>query len=176
LLIDADLRRPGLHGLFGARGEIGLADALAGEIDLLSALQPVTAGRGEIAGLSLLSAGAPPEDPAELLTSPRLGELLERARQEFDFVLIDTPPLLAVSDPCTIAPQVDGLLLVVRLEKTRHEALERSVELLRRHYAPVLGVVVNGVTGDAGFYGDGYGDASLRDELRATPRQPAMAT
>jgi Mrp family chromosome partitioning ATPase len=93
----------------------------------------------------VLTAGAVPPNPAELLTSPRFKEVLDRLAAEYDFVLVDTPPLLAVTDPAVVAPRVDGVLLVVRLRKNGRPNAERAMELLWALEAQVLGVVVNGV-------------------------------
>jgi capsular exopolysaccharide synthesis family protein len=165
LLIDADLRRPTVHKLFRASREIGMVDVLAGNIDLLTAVQGTTA-----TGLSLLTAGESPVNPAELLSSARFAEMVEQARQEFDFVLIDTPPLLAVSDPCIVSPQCDALLLVVRMMKNRRLAVKRSRELLETQGIHVIGVVANAV--DAGS-ADGYGGEYT--EYFVTESRPAGA-
>ncbi|MBC7820243.1 MAG: polysaccharide biosynthesis tyrosine autokinase, partial [Planctomycetaceae bacterium] len=95
LLLDADLRRPTIHRLFHARQELGTTDVLSGEIQLINAVQECP-----VPNLWLLTAGFSPSNPAETLSSPRFDSLLTEARREFDFVLVDSPPLLVVSDPC----------------------------------------------------------------------------
>src|SRR5206468_9437546 len=112
-----------------------------------------------VANLSLLPAGPPPPNPAELLTSPRFASLLELLREQYDFVIVDTPPLLAVTDASVVAPRVDGVLLLIRLRKGDRPAAERAREILATLRANVLGVVVNGVDRPAGSgaYGYGYG-------------------
>lgn len=138
LLIDADLRRPSCHRLFGLSLEIGLSDVLRGEIAPLNAIQQTA-----IEQLSILTAGSLPANPAELLASPRLAELFREIHQEFDLIFVDAPPLLAVSDPCIIARHTDGLLLVVQLGKNSVQAAQRSRELIQTNGLNVLGVVAN---------------------------------
>lgn len=147
LLLDADLRRPTIHHLFHARHEIGTADVLGGEIQLANAVQD-----SPVANLWLLTAGHTPPNPAETLSSARFDQLLAEARREFDFVLVDSPPLLAVSDPCIVAPRTDGLMLVVRTHKNSRVSLRQANELIRQHGMNLLGVVVNAVQEQAGEY------------------------
>ena len=140
LLIDADLRRPTVHKLFRVPQEIGLTDVLTGEIDFLNAVRQTTVDR-----LSLLTAGESPVNPAELLSSPRLAQLLKDAKHEFDFVFVDAPPLLAVSDPCILARHVDGMVLVVRVGKNTRTSAARVRELIHDQGIVTLGTVANGV-------------------------------
>ncbi len=140
LLVDADLRRPTVHKLFRMSQEIGLTDVLTGEIEFLNAVRPTTIER-----LSLLTSGESPANPAELLSSPRMAQLLRDAKHEFDFVFVDAPPLLAVSDPCILARHVDGLVLVVRLGKNTRTSAARVRELIHDQGIVTLGTVANGV-------------------------------
>ena len=155
LLIDADLRRPTLHQIFKTRQEAGLADVLHGEIAWENALRSTP-----VPELSLLTAGDCPENPAELLATASLGTLLKAMRTEFDYILIDSPPILAVSDPCIIAPQTDGMVLVVRLQKTSRTALRRMQETLTAHGVRSVGVVANDLhqdgASDAGYDYDSF--------------------
>lgn len=150
LLVDADLRRPTLHTLFGLRQEIGLSDVLAAEIDIPNAIHTT-----EVNGLSLIGSGLSPANPAEMLSSPRFEQLLRDVRDDFDFVLVDTPPVLAVSDPSIVAAHTDAVLLVLRLGKSRRDRTKRARETLGTHGARLLGVVVNGAEPPAN-YGDAY--------------------
>jgi succinoglycan biosynthesis transport protein ExoP len=177
LLIDCDLRRPTLHTLFGLRRDIGVTDVLAGEIDLLTAIQHTAAE-----GLSVLTCGDAPPNPAELLASRQFSRLLHEAEQEFDLVLIDTPPLLAVSDPCIVAQHTDGLILVLRMNKNKRNTAKRSTEILQTNNIRVVGLVCNGTDAESeGYsYRDTYGeylssdDPGSRRRLRrsAKPQQP----
>lgn len=170
LLVDADLRCPKVHKLFGLAEGIGLSDVLAGEIELSTAFRETEAD-----GLMILSAGITPTNPAEMLGSARFEQVLRDVRSQFDFVIVDTPPLLAVSDPCVVAANTEGLLLVLRLEKNRRAAAERAVALLDSHGIPVLGAVANGLpTGEE--YGKGYAYGSAYATSTRAPASSARAS
>lgn len=151
ILIDADFRRPRIHKIFGVGNDVGFTSVLTGQCELREAIQP-----SAIPGLSLLSSGPIPPNPAELLTSPRFKELIDELREQFDFVIVDTPPLLVVTDPCVVAPRVDGVLLCIRVAKNGRPVAERAREVLASLGANVLGVVVNGVSLFGQNYGYGY--------------------
>lgn len=152
VLVDADFRRPRVHKVFDVSARCGLASVIAGDAELDHAIQP-----SGIENLSLLPCGPIPQNPAELLTLPRFGELLEILRNRFDFVLIDTPPLLLVTDPCVVAPRVDGVILTIRVARNSRPQAERAKEILSTLGVEVLGVVVNGVGRQHGRAGYGYG-------------------
>jgi capsular exopolysaccharide synthesis family protein len=147
LLIDADLRRPALHNLFGLQQDRGVTDVMSGDMDLLTAAQETVVG-----GLSVLTSGPLPPNPAELLASPSFERLLQDAQQEFDIVLVDTPPLLAVSDPCIVAQRTHALILVLRMSRNRRTAVKRAAELLQTNNVPVIGIVCNGTDASTGGY------------------------
>ncbi len=157
LLIDADLRRPTVHHLFRVPADVGLVDVLHGEIEGLTAIRD-----SFVENLQILPAGQPPANPAELLASPRLSALLKIVRDEYDLVLIDSPPLLAVSDPCAIARKTDGLLLVMRLGKTNLNTARRARDMIASLGLNNLGLVANDTSADDG---NGYNssDAYYRD-------------
>jgi polysaccharide biosynthesis transport protein len=140
LIVDADLRKPSQHKIYGAANDIGLTTVLAGRASASEAIQPTP-----IPGLFLLPGGPLGPNPAALLSSPRLGELLASLREQYDYVLIDTPPLLAVTDPSIVAHHVDGVLVVLRLSKRSRPHAQVAKEVLVGAGAEVLGVVVNGV-------------------------------
>ena len=123
VLIDCDFRKPRIHKIFDlpSTGEIGLAGVIAGEAPILTAVRP-----SGLPNLDLLPCGPRPANPAELLTSPQFQEVLDALRGAYDFVLVDTPPLLAVSDPAVVAPRVDGVLLTFRMTKKVRPAAERA--------------------------------------------------
>lgn len=160
LLIDGDLRRPRLHTLFGQENDRGFTSVLQGQSSLADAIHV-----SDLANLSVLFSGPRCSNPAEMLTSPRLKEIVDSVRPNYDFILIDTPPLLAVTDPCVVAPRVDGVLLVIRIAKKGRPGAERAREILATLNAKVLGVVVNktqmrkeyGSYGYGSTYGYGYG-------------------
>lgn len=148
LLVDADFRRPRIHRFFGLDNEIGLNSLIAEEVEITEACQETA-----VANLWVITSGAKTHNPADVLTSPRLRQLFDVVKEKFDFVIVDSPPLLAVTDPSTIAARSDAVLLVIRLTKNaRHGAL-RATEMLRSLGAEVLGIVVNGVGKKAGYGG-----------------------
>jgi polysaccharide biosynthesis transport protein len=140
LLIDADLRRPKVHTLFGLSQDVGLTDVLLHEIDWPNAVRPT-----RLDNLFVLTAGLCPDNPAELLSSLHLPEMLQAARRVYDFIIIDTPPILAVSDPAIIAPHIDGLLLVVRMGKNKRAVVERARERIDAHGIHLYGAIINDV-------------------------------
>jgi capsular exopolysaccharide synthesis family protein len=154
VLIDADFRRPRMHKLFPTVSrETGLASVMTGEAIPEQAAQPTV-----VPNLWLMPCGPRPGNPAELLTAPRFQEVLEELRSHFDFVLIDTPPVLLVSDPCAVAPRADGVILVVRLGKNNRPAAEQAGAMLASLGANVLGVMVNDSNQPSRYgYGHGYG-------------------
>ncbi len=152
LLIDGDLRKPSLHRLFGVAHEGGLSDALVsrGSVDRL--VRPTL-----VNSLDLLTAGHDVANPAELLASERLGEILKELGSLYDMVLIDSSPLLHVTDASIISAVADGIILVVKLTSTRRHDLDVMSEMLKTLGVPVFGMVVNGVTRQELGYGHGYG-------------------
>lgn len=159
LLVDADLRRPRVHRAFGLSSKIGLSEVIAGTAELDEAIQITVAPN-----LSVLPCGRRPQNPAELLTSSRFEDLIDDLRDAFDYVLVDTPPLLAVSDPCIVAPRVDGLILTVRLSKNGRPAAERAADLVASLKVNCIGVVVNGVGKHGAMSGYGYEHYHYADE------------
>lgn len=152
IIIDADFRRPRIHKIFGATNEVGFTSVLTGQCELRDAIQSTV-----VPGLSMLPCGPIPPNPAELLTSPRFKELVDELREQYDFVLLDTPPLLVVTDPCVVAPRVDGVLMCIRVARNGRPVAERAREILSSLGANVLGVVVNGINlFSQGGYGYGY--------------------
>lgn len=137
LLIDADLRQPSLHRLFGVGNEAGLTNSLG---DGAGGSLPTVATA--VAGLSLLPAGPRASHPAELLASDRLRAVLTAAREAATFVIIDAPPVTAIADALSIAAVADGTLLIVRAGHTRRPAAQRAKEQLTRVGANLLGVVL----------------------------------
>ncbi len=140
LVIDADMRKPRQHKIFGSPATLGLSAVMAGNADPKEAIVETN-----VPGVWVMPCGSRPSNPAELVTSPRFKELLESLRSDFDFILVDTPPLLAVSDPSVVAARVDGVILVIRVVKNGQPNAERAREILSTLGARVLGVVVNGV-------------------------------
>jgi capsular exopolysaccharide synthesis family protein len=140
VIIDADLRKPRLHKVFGMKNLNGLTKYLTTGVvweDLLRATP--------ISTLFLINAGPIPPNPLELLGSGKMAALIGQLKQDFDFVLVDTPPVLAVSDALVLGSRLDGAIMVVRRGRTPREALKRAQEKLDTHKIKNLGVVINGV-------------------------------
>ncbi len=155
VLIDADLRRPRLHRLFPTldRGR-GLTALIRGAATLADIVQVVP-----VPGLAVVPAGDRVDNPAELLNAAAFPQAIQELRARFDFVLIDTPPVLAVSDTSVVAPHVDGVLLIVRVSKNNRGPAESARDALAALGVTVLGVVVNDAEAAArhGYGYDGYG-------------------
>ena len=130
LLIDADLRRPGLTGLMDMRGPHGLSEVLRSEVDM-SQMAAVHIRPSGIKGLDVLPSGSRPTDPAELLGGPRFSQLLAWAETVYDLVLIDSPPTLATTDTAIIGRLVDGVILVVQPAKNRRRLVMRVCRAAR---------------------------------------------
>ncbi len=145
--LDADLRRPRLHKIFDLHPRGGLTGSLL-EGNMDGRLQP-----SQVEGLSVLPAGDLPPNPSELLGSRRLRELLDELAKDADVVVIDSPPVLPVTDAAVLAQEVDGVLLVVDAGETRREVVQRAAESLQQVGAHLIGVVLNRVsTGRGGYY------------------------
>jgi len=140
ILIDSDLRRPVLHSLFDLKRDVGLSNYLVGRAEIEEVIRPTS-----VDNLYLISCGILPPNPSELLGSKRMQELIQQLKNEYDYVLFDSPPLIAVTDAVVMAPWVDGVVLVLRSGKTDRDAAVRAFELLRNVKANVLGTLLNDV-------------------------------
>jgi non-specific protein-tyrosine kinase len=155
VIVDADLRRPTLHNVFGIRNDRGLTSLLtrpdqAWQWAAVSTVSP---------NLMVIPSGPVPPNPSDLLSSDALGKLVEALSQHADIVLFDTPPILAVSDPLVIATHVDSVMMVSRAGRTRIDAAKRAVESLPRENVRLVGMVLNQQTGRGGdgyYYGYSY--------------------
>jgi succinoglycan biosynthesis transport protein ExoP len=161
LLVDADLRRPSLHKIFGLNNRRGLSSLLFNMRQALRDNQwasQVTHTAG-LKDLGVLTSGSLPTNPAELLSSNKIAAILERLRAEQDAIIVDSPPVLAVTDATVLAPRVDGVLLVIKPEATKMAEARDAVEQLRRVGANLLGVVFNDVdVRKSGYYYYKYKD------------------
>jgi len=154
-IVDFDLRRPVQHEVFGFDNATGFTSVLLGRAELASALHGVTGTPG---ALAVLTSGPVPPNPAELLGTDRVADLIGELRAQFDVVVIDTPPVLPVTDALVVSRSADALLLVATAGLTTGRQLHRAAEILRQIDAPVIGTVLNRA-GVAGGYGYGYGYA-----------------
>jgi capsular exopolysaccharide synthesis family protein len=159
LLVDADMRRPTQHEKFGVSREPGLSDILLGEAELETVLRRASG----LESLYVLPAGRSIGHPAELLDSARMDALLETLRTRFDAVVLEAPPVLAVTDAAVLAPKTDGVILVLRTEKTDKEAIAMAIQQLRQVDAELLGAVVHGASAE-GSYQSSYREYVGDDE------------
>jgi len=150
VLIDADLRRARVHKIFGVEHSPGLSNLLAG--DDRQTIKEVLRRPCKEKNLSVITSGPIPPNPAELLNSARMGEVLAELGKSFDYVIFDTPPIITVTDALVLTQRVDGALLVVRSFVTEKSALSRTRELFGNADARLIGVVLNGVDASRGGY------------------------
>jgi polysaccharide biosynthesis transport protein len=139
LLIDSDLRRPRCHHLLGVNAGPGLTEFLTGSDELDHFIQPTLAKN-----VFLLSAGGQSADPTELLGSKRMRELLARARSDYDYVLIDSPPILPVSDSVILSPLIDGVVMIIG-DRTPRQAVRDACSRLLESGAAIIGAILNNV-------------------------------
>lgn len=162
VLVDGDMRRPTVHKYLDLLGPVGFSTVLSGGTALPEALQ-----RTKYPGLSVLTSGAIPPNPSELLSSMAAKKLLSELRGQFDYVIIDSTPLLAVTDAALLSAGADGVLVIARYGQTKRDQLAQAIENLRDVGAPVLGAVfvMTPRRGSASYgYGYGYyGEGESRD-------------
>ena len=139
ILVDADLRRPGLHGIFGVANDRGLTSLIVEE-DLLDDPPLLDVG---VENLWVLPAGPLPPNPADILGSQRMGRVIASLKARADFVLFGAPPVIAVTDAVVLGTKVDGVLLVISAGRTRREHALRAKELLEKVHVRVVGAVLN---------------------------------
>ena len=163
LLLEADLRHPRCHRTLGVDAARGLASVLAGQEELESVIHSLEAPR-----LSFIPAGAVPPNPAELMSSARMREIVASLRSRYDFVIIDTPPVLPVTDAVVLAREADAVVLVVRGHGTPSGLVREARDRLLMTGAPLLGVVVNDVDLN-------WGDLYLYDNYYQPPAPEASA-
>lgn len=153
VLVDADLRRPHLHTIFGLSNEAGLTTLVADMARSKGGAVPkLPLQETQVDNLQLLTSGPVPPNPAEILASQRMGELLALLRSKAEYVLIDTPPIIAVTDAAVLAPKVDGVLIVINAGKTKRDLAVKARDMLRQVNANILGVILNNAQIDKSAY------------------------
>src|ERR1700734_1646273 len=162
LLIDGDLRRPNIHHRFGLNGKIGLTTVLTGATKLEATVQTVR----EIPNLDILPSGPVPPFPTEMLSSGAMEAILKRCAELYDYIVIDSPPILSVTDGVILARQADAVALVVRHGKSSKHVVRRARDILLRSGAGITGIVLNAVDLNSpeyyGYYGySGYSYSSV---------------
>jgi capsular exopolysaccharide synthesis family protein len=158
VLIDADMRRPSLGQTCGfSTNKPGLSELIAGTLDFAKVVYPV-----EGTNTDLITSGTIPPNPLELLSSPRFEELLAKLREEYTYIVIDSPPVQAVSDARVIATHATAVAYVVRADRTPYKLIQDGLKQLRQANVPVLGVVLNQVDTKklSKYYSYKYGYAS----------------
>jgi tyrosine-protein kinase Etk/Wzc len=168
LVIDADMRRGSLHRTLGGSRTPGLSEILSGQVEVLDAVQSLAFN--DLGRIDLISTGVIPPNPAELLASTRVPDLLEVLEPRYDTILIDTTPVNVVADVLAVARHVDGVVLVARGGRTEKGAIKFAIEQLATVRAPILGTVLNdydfrraasyGGEYYRYYYGSGYGETS----------------
>lgn len=152
LVIDCDLRRPIQHRIFDKPNQ-GLTNYLLGNADLKGLIQ-----KTDITNLDLLTSGPSSPNPSELLASSKMEKLLVQLKSEYDYLLIDTPPVLAVTDACVLASKVDGVILVLAINTISSELANQAKELIQNAKGQICGVVLNRVEAKKGYGYYYYGD------------------
>ena len=139
ILVDCDLRRPSIHKKFKVSNLAGLSDVIIGKSDLSKVMHRYNKN------LVLLTSGKIPPNPSEMLSSKSMENLLEKLRENFDYVILDTPPVQAVTDSQILSTKADGTILVVRAERTKKESVNNAINLLKKVNANIIGTVLNGI-------------------------------
>jgi non-specific protein-tyrosine kinase len=149
ILVDADVRRPALHTLFGLNNDKGLTSIF---IDAKGPIEPALQAVN-VPNLQVLTSGPLPPNPAELLGSQRMLDVMEALKSRADIVLFDAPPVIAVTDASVLGTRVDGVLLVVQAGQTRREQAKRAKQQLEKLHIRVIGAVLSGASLDSGMGG-----------------------
>jgi polysaccharide biosynthesis transport protein len=187
LLIDADLRRPSIHKTLGMGPRSGLSNVLTGSTTLEQAITRTPV----LPNLFVLPAGTPPPNPAELLASANMKDVLNQLSEQYDHIVVDTPPSLSVTDAVVLSPRADAVVLVIRSGQTTKQALRRSRDILAQVNAKVVGVLLNAVDLSspdyyyyyeyqgkyAGYYHEGnpHSDEDGDEEEEASPASSSSA-
>ena len=152
LLVDTDLRKPTIHYTFRTQNKYGLSTIITGQGNFEDIIN-----ESSVAGVDVLPSGPIPPNPSEMLSSKRMKQFIAEVKNEYDYVIFDTPPVNAVTDPQIMAGLVDGVVLTVRSGKTDRAEARYSVDLLKKVEAKILGVVLNDVAMEKGNYYYYYG-------------------
>jgi capsular exopolysaccharide synthesis family protein len=140
LLVDSDLRRPNIHNFFGFDKTYGLTNVLIGSLALDDVIKPT-----EVDKLDVITAGDIPPNPAELVSSEKMRKFIEDVRARYEYVILDSPPAIAVTDAAVLATRVDGTLMVVSSGTVNRKEVLRAVGLIKNVRSSILGVVLNGL-------------------------------
>lgn len=152
LFVDADLRRPTLHATFNLPNNNGLTSVLSGKSSLETAIEQTA-----VENLDVLVSGIIPPNPAELLGSQQMEQLIRWGEVNYDLLIMDTPPVTLVTDSQILSSKVNGVVIVVRYGKTQKTTTKRAIELIEHVEGNILGVVARSTQKEAAGYGYGYG-------------------
>ena len=147
LIVDADMRKPRLHGIFKSKNDIGLSAFLSTQAKADEIIQET-----DIKNVSIVTGGPIPPNPSELIESHKMKEFIDIAKGKFDFILFDTPPIAVVTDATVLSPYVDGLVLVIQNETTSKKFIPRINQILKDSKARVTGFILNKITQKSGNY------------------------
>ncbi len=175
IVVSCDLRRPRVHDFLGLPDDVGFTSLLLQEASLSAVLQPVPGVRD----VSLIASGPLPPNPSELLASKRTTQVFETLKDAADIVLIDSTPVLPVTDAAVLATKVDATLMIATAGTTSKKGLARAFELLRQVHAPIIGTVLNGASGESAYgysYGYTYASVGARQNGKKPAKKEARAT
>ena len=152
ILIDCDLRKPSIHKNFKITNILGLSDVLIGKEDINNVVSKYNDN------LLILTSGKIPPNPSEMLASNSMTKLIEVLKETFDYIILDTPPVQAVTDSQILSAKADGTILVVKAQKTKRDSIKNAVALLNKVNANILGTVLNGLEESRNNYYYYYGE------------------
>ena len=147
LLVDADMRKPRLHGVFKSKNDTGLSAFLSTQANAEDIIQ-----KTDIPNVSIVTGGPIPPNPSELIESHKMKEFINIAKEKFDFILFDSPPIAVVTDAVVLSPYVDGLVLVIQNETTSKKFIPRIAQILKDSKARITGFILNKITQKSGNY------------------------
>lgn len=150
IIIDCDMRKPTVHKKFKVSNSLGLSDVLIGKVELKDACHKYDNN------ITILTAGKIPPNPSEMLSSKSMTALIQALKKVFDYIVLDTPPLQAVTDSQILATKSDGVILVVKAGGAKKDEVRESIDLLKKVNANIMGIVLNGMettTGNYYYYG-----------------------
>ena len=169
IILSCDLRLPKIHDYFNLSNKKGLTSVVLGEATLLESLQKVITSRGD---LKLLASGPKPPNPSEILAGSKVTEIINDLKLMADVILIDTPPVLPVTDAAVLSRIVDSTLIIGMATKVTKKQFTRTLEILRQVNAPLIGILLNGAIPESGYggsysytYGYGYYDSSVNGSI-----------
>ena len=168
LLIDCDLRRGSVHRRFMLSNGEGLSEVIVGKASLENVI------RGVAENLDVITTGNLPPNPSEMLGSKHMETLIKELREKYDYIILDTPPVLAVTDAQILSTKVDGTILVVRAEKTKKENVINAKKLLDKVKANVIGTVFNGIEAKRTNYYHYYGNEDKKNKKTKKKRVVAL--